>query len=98
MRLIEISSLNASGTWCCGELEVECSRGEQERLCRLADVFHPELTVVQVTGYRPAVGAESVAVRVWYPPANHDRLDQLLEQRMGELIPGLDIALARAVG
>ena len=98
MRLVRISSLDTSGTWSRGELEVECSSSELSRLCHLADVFHPELTVVQVeTEGKGSSGASSVAVRVWFPPANRRRLDQLLNQRMFEVIPGLDLGLAPAV-
>lgn len=98
MRLLRISSLDTSGTWCCGRIEVECSRCELDRLCRLADVFHPELTVVQVDGDGDGADeATSAALRVWFPHANQRRLDQLLKQRMGEVIPGLDFGLVPAV-
>ncbi len=100
MRLRVLRVLSAGGgLWRQSVLEVECSRLEGHRLTRLADVFHPELHITRVGLGRGRDGSASdrcrARLRVWYPPANRERLASLLEERMAEVIPGLDIAIAQ---
>jgi hypothetical protein len=100
VRLKVLRVLSAGGgLWRQSVLDVECSRLEGARLSRLADVFHPELHVTSV-GVREARDVAAAdrcraRLRVWYPPANRERLASLLEERMAEVIPGLDIAIAQ---
>jgi hypothetical protein len=102
MNLLEVSPWSTDGSWGHAVLEVGCSAGERDRLHRLSDVLHPELHVVRASdvGGRSARTADECVVHllVAYPRAHVGRLGALLEGRLREAIPGLDIGRLQEAG
>jgi len=102
MKLLDVSARSHGGALSHAVLEVRCSAAERSRLFRLADVLHPEMHVLRVADAEtlPARVAVGPAVRllVAFPAASSGRLEELLRQRLLEVIPGLDIGFLQEAG